>query len=266
MKFNLTATAFLLAALTLTARAGTDSKDMKDFKGMAPAMVTDAGPYVAVYGGADFSNSYGDKKTVVSNPGGGSAFVSPGHVHSGPGGVGGLKVGYNFTSFPIGSSLRIQPAVEAEALYLGANAHANLGGEFTGLRENTSYNNGAFFVNGIFRLKSSSPFTPYIGAGIGAEYLTTHTGLNVGSSSDAIFTGMGGTSLDFAAQALGGFDISLSRHWSIFTEYKFIDAVGTDLKSPDIRNASGGNSGLDYYSKGDQIAQQVATAGLKYSF
>jgi transposase len=93
---------------------------------------------------------------------------------------------------------------------------------------------------------------------IGQCYLTLHSDATI---PGAHFTGITGSDVDFAGQALAGFDISLGDHWSIFTEYKFIDAVGTDLKVSNY-----GGTGLDYRFKPDQIQQHLAVAGLKYNF
>ena len=131
MKRNTLTTAALLALLTVTAHAGTDSKDMKDMKQMSQPMASDAGFYVAAYGGVNFSTGYGDKRTVASAFG--TNFnITPDNVHSDIGGVGGIKGGYNFESFPVCDGLRLQPAVEVEGLYIGMRSKA-AGSGFAGV-------------------------------------------------------------------------------------------------------------------------------------
>ncbi|MEJ0001392.1 MAG: hypothetical protein WDO13_21010 [Verrucomicrobiota bacterium] len=92
----------------------------------------------------------------------------------------------------------------------------------------------------------------------GFQYLTTH-----GSISSPTFggsaTGLNTSDVDFAAEALVGFDVAVAPHFSIFTEYKFIDAIGESGKSD---NLAGGT----YRFKPDQIQQNLITAGIKYSF
>jgi opacity protein-like surface antigen len=258
MKFNILAPAALLALVTLTAHAGTDSKDMKDMKQVSQPMQSDAGFYVAAYGGVNFSTDYGDRRTVISTRGT-NANVTPDAIHSDIGGVGGIKGGYNFESFPVCEGLRLQPAVEVEGLYIGMRSKAASDGAYN---DTTSYNNAAGLVNGIIRFKIAegfmAHFVPYVGVGAGVEYVTSHTNLNIGGvhAGDA-----GDQDLDFAAQALAGVDFNINRHWTLFTEYKFIDALGTDLKSPSVTRG-----GADYYFKPDQLAQQLATVGVKYNF
>jgi hypothetical protein len=266
MKRSLFTTA-LVAALTLPCLAGTDSapmashdgKDMKDMKQMAPANESDAGFYVAAYGGAQFSTDYGDNKETVSTPGGSTVTTNAG-IHSRWGGVGGLKAGYNFESFDAGfMGLRLQPAVEAEALYIGDSSHAS--DSFPpGNSIHFSSNSGDFFLNGILRFKNSSIVTPYVGIGAGLQYFTMHGQAALPGGTLAA-TGLDGSDLDFAAQGLAGFDVAICKHLSLFTEYKFIDAIGTDAKSIDE-----GPTGSTYRLKPDQLQQNLITAGVKYTF
>jgi opacity protein-like surface antigen len=254
MKQTLFTTA-LLMAITLTARAGTEmapTSESKDMKQMTQANASDAGFYVAVYGGAQFDTDYGDNHQTF----GGASTHTP--IHSGWGGVGGIKGGYNFNSFPVGNfmSLRLQPALEAEALYIGDNSHSS--GGFTGTTgQNFSSNSGDFFLNGILRFKNSSIVTPYIGVGAGVQYLTTHGSFNTVGGGQV--TGLDTDDVDFAAQALFGLDVAVTSHISIFSEYKFIDALGTD-------GDASGPRGATYRFKPDQVEQNLITAGVKYSF
>jgi opacity protein-like surface antigen len=272
-------TTFLIATVllaSLPAFAGTDSKDMKDVKAVAPVSASDAGFYVAAEGGVQFATGYGNKGQVLSGTGTGT--FPPGHtevfsdseIHS-PGydAVGGVRVGYNFESIRTTDWLSLQPAVEFEALYIGNNttADGNFNNPFPRANVPThsdghiQSNSADFFVNGILRLKNKSIVTPYFGLGVGGQYINT-------SASTTVTSGAGGASinnlnsndLDFAFQALGGFDVAITRHFSLFTEYKFIDALGTDAKS----DAYG--FGLTYRFKPDQLQQNLVVAGLKYTF
>jgi opacity protein-like surface antigen len=220
---------------------------------------SDAGLYVAAYGGAQFATDYGNNRQSFSGGSLGAGF-SDASIHSGWGGAGGIKVGYNFDSFPICDtlSLRLQPAVEAEALYIGDTSHVNDFGS-TGSTEHFRSNSGDFFINGILRFKNSTIVTPYIGVGAGLQYFTTHGSISIpvaGVSGNNVDT----NDLVFAAQALFGIDVAVADHVSVFTEYKFIDAIGTDA---DSNNAPGGGN---FHLKPDQIQQNLITAGVKYSF
>src|SRR5579859_563596 len=122
MKLKVLASAVLFTAITVSAQAGTEAKDMKDMKEIAaPACPPDAGFYVAAYGGVNFSTSYGDKREVLS-AGGTNLDISPRHVHSDIGGAGGIKFGYNFQSINVCEGFCIQPAAEGEAFYIGSES------------------------------------------------------------------------------------------------------------------------------------------------
>ena len=269
--------ATLLAACSLPSFAGTDTepmatshdgKDMKDVKQMAPMKESDAGFYVAAYGGANFDTDYGDRRQTTNF---GGTLVSDTHhsLNSNWGGVGGLKFGYNFESMPLCNfmDLRLQPAVEAEALYIGNTIDGNYT-SLVGLPASQHYssNSADFFVNGILRFKNKSIVTPYVGVGAGLQYVTLHGNAPLyapgGSPTVLNVTGLNGTDVDFAAQALIGFDVAVCQHISIFTEYKFIDALGTDVKMDNIEDSGG----LSARFKPDQIMQNLITAGVKYSF
>jgi opacity protein-like surface antigen len=266
MKLHLLATTVVFTGLCSPAIAGTDMApmhtDSKDMKQMAePA--SDAGFYVGAYGGAQFSTDYGDNKQTVTDGLFGFKDTTHQQIHSFWGGVGGIKAGYNFKSVPVCDtmSLRIQPAVEAEALYIGDDSHAS-DLAFGGSTEHFTSNSGDFFLNGIVRFKNSSIVTPYIGIGAGLQYITTHTQLSVPFLPVTV-TGLDTSDLDFAGQAMFGVDVAVAKHISVFSEYKFIDAIGTDAKSGNIPADLGGGT---YRFKPDQIQQNLITAGVRYTF
>jgi opacity protein-like surface antigen len=258
--------AALTVALTLPALAGTDttapstapdSKDMKDVKQIAPTIQqSDAGFYIAAFGGANFDTWYGNDRQTLSTPGG-STTSSNSDIHSQWGGAGGVKIGYNFQSTQAGFLL-LQPAVEVEGLYVGMDASSSANVFAPGSTERFSTNSADFFVNGILRFKNSSIVTPYLGIGVGEQYLTTHG--EITPAAGGATTGLDTSDFDFAAQGLFGIDVAITDHISLFTEYKFIDALGTDAKNANVRGP------LTYRFKPDQIEQNLITAGIKYTF
>jgi opacity protein-like surface antigen len=278
MKKCLILTVVLSTAAAFAAYAGTDMKEIA-----APVIApSDAGFYVAIYGGAQFATDYGNDRQTLSYPGG-STVSSNDPFSSSWGGAGGIKGGYNFESFPVCDtmSLRIQPAVEAEALYLGASSTSGFNGKpesaqgvfvnappppiAVSATTHDSYNSAAWFINGILRFKNSSIVTPYIGLGVGGEYVTIHGDATTNIPGTPTYpgpthiTGLNGSDLDWAGQVLGGLDFAVANHFSIFTEYKFIDAIGTNTASNAVGFAT-------YRFKPDQIQQHLIVAGVKYSF
>ena len=234
---------------------------MKDSKEITSTQQfeSDSGFYVGAYGGAQFASSYINRHQEVS--GGGLGYVgdaSP--TKDSWGGAAGIKAGYNFESFRLCDtmSLRWQPAIEAEALYIGGRGDDSFGGGGLGTAR-SNYNSAAFFVNGILRIKNSSCITPYFGVGIGGEYMTSSVDVTTNYAGHGHITGINSDDLAFAAQGLGGIDVKLSKHISLFGEYKFIDAI-----NPNLSGAGGG--GTYYHYNPGQIQQQVVVAGVKYNF
>jgi len=266
MKRNLLS-AVLLTCVGLSAHAGVDMTpapkvDTKEMK-VAAEPRSDAGFYVAALGGAQFSTDYGDNKQTVQSGLVGSTALNL-KIHSNWGGVGGLKAGYQFDSFPVCDTLHLslQPAVEAEALYIGDDSHlSNPVGAGSSLHFTT--NSGDFFLNGILRFKNESIITPYIGVGAGLQYITTHGYAVFFPGPGGQATGLNTSDLDFAGQAIFGLDVSVCKHVTLFSEYKFIDALGTDGHSTAVPLTLGGGT---YRFKPDQIQQNLITAGVKYEF
>ena len=228
----------------------------------AASSSSDAGFYVGAYGGAQFDTDYGNNRQTASDGLFGSSATGA-NIKSGWGAAGGVKAGYKFNSFPIANfmSLRLQPAVEVEGLYIGDNSHAsNLAGP--GSSEHFSSNSGDFFLNGILRFKNRTIVTPYVGIGAGLQYITTHGDIDV-PAAGVNATGLNTSDVDFAAQALFGFDVAVCNHVTVFTEYKFIDALGTNASSNNVPGSLGGGT---YTFTPDQIQQNLITAGVKYAF
>jgi opacity protein-like surface antigen len=257
--------AALFAATAVAAFAGSDDKDMKSVSAPEAVAPSDAGVYLAAFGGADFAQDFNNGR--VSNDGFGINFAYHTNNSNYVGGVGGLKVGYNFESFPLGGVFRLQPAVEGEAFYLGSKvnltAHYPSGDPFN---VEGHMSNAAFMVNGLLRLKTGTCFTPYIGAGIGVEYMTFSRPF---SSEQGLFNGSypvqkSADALAFAVQAIAGFDIEITKNWSFFTEYKFVGAIDPAFSFGQITFSPGTSYNLNVDS--NCIEQHLATVGVKYQF
>jgi len=201
-----------------------DLKDMKEMVTPSPVLAPPISPfYIAVEGGAGYSNGYqkNHAEAAVNYTRDYCGRQTPHYSTqntlkngSGWGAVAGLKGGYSFSPTSIGASTQwfIQPSVEIEGLYFG----------------NSDYDAGAIFLNGIVSLKNPSRVMPYIGAGVGGEYVSA------GLANDRGF--------GVAIQAIGGVNIAINTRWSVFTEYHFID------------------------NPSHNINQNVGLIGVKYNF
>jgi len=270
MNKRINRTLTLLAFATLPVFAGPDAPDAKDMKGMqSPQMMTesDAGPYIAVEGGADVAQDDGNNRIDFRGltPTAGSDFSYRGDNNDHVGAMGGLKVGYNFESFPVGSELKLQPAIEAEGFYLGSRVSASStfgGSDYFSVHGDL--NSAAFMINGLIRIKTGTIFTPYFGAGAGVEFQTF---------TDPMYTQTGFGSLklehnsnDFApaVQAIGGFDLELAKHWTLFTEYKFIVAIDPEFNTGTVNFGDGSVYNLKYQPT--YMGDHVVSTGIKYNF
>jgi opacity protein-like surface antigen len=220
--------------------------------------------YLAAFGGSDFAQDYGNGQ--IKETGFGTTFPFKGSGGSSVGGAGGVKAGYSFAPFPSGGSLALGGAVEVEAFYLGANPklHSSYapGDSFT---LQGDLNNAAFMVNGVLRLETGTIFTPYVGAGVGGEYLDF---TNPHSNEQAVGLetfAHGADDLCFAVQGLAGFDIRVSNGWSLFTEYKFVAAIDPSFDFGSY-TFPGNNGPYDIKFAPDYIGQNLITCGVKYNF
>ena len=262
------------AALGFPARAhaGTDDKDLKDLK-ITPEIrpPTDAGPYVAVDGGLNLAQDTGAKKVVESQNGFPTDTIS-GTGSGGLGAVGGLKVGYNFKSYDFGDGFGLQPAVEVEAYYLNSYSKQSYAASsdtfYPPNAYRARYNDAAFMLNGLARFKTGTLFTPYLGAGIGGEYLS-NSSVSLYAPSLGVKAHLAGDDdLVFAVQGIAGVDIEVAKHWDIFTEYKFIAGIDPTLSNTttffNVPAVANGNYVAKYQP--DYLGQHLITAGLKYNF
>ncbi len=278
MKLNFLAGAALLT-LTVSAYAGPEPKDTKDMKQVTPAAqcTSDDGFYVGVFGGANFSQDNGNGRSEYNTPIVPGTTVTHSHMDDSLGGVGGIKAGYKFQSTAIGGGFALQPAAELEAFYVGSDLDLNdttatafFGNSHT--NSSASVDSGAFFANGVLNLKTPWHVAPYIGAGIGAEYLSisdktlsTHIGTNPngngGFAVPTISSSYSDDAFAFAVQAIAGINYDLTEHWTLFTEYKFVAAI-----DPSFTYHSVYTSGDSLKYNPDFIGQHLITAGIKYNF
>jgi opacity protein-like surface antigen len=248
----------LFSGLAL-ARAGDDKSTVETT--LAPE--SDAGFYVAAYGGANVAQHYDSQKIVESDTGIPTDTINGSGTES-FGAVGGAKLGYNFDSYDLSDDFRLQPAAEIEGLYLGSFTKQTYPGTINYVPNNyrSQYNDAALMVNGIVRFKTGTLATPYVGIGVGAEYVSNNS-VTVYAPTFPLEAPLAGDDCIVpAAQGLAGVDFKIIGGWSVFTEYKYLAAIAPNLSN------SGPVAGGAYTAKFEPgyIGQHVVTAGIKYSF
>jgi hypothetical protein len=182
----------LLSTLALNA----NPKDMKEL--LPPVVTSDAGFYASAEGGVFFSDasktfngSYDTTSTKCCHT---TTTAHSTHSSSGSdwGPLGGLNFGYNFSAIPVGFlSLSAQPGLQLEGLY----------------KTNNNYDAWCGFANATLNIKNPSIVTPFVFVGGGFEYTSgVETGLHPAMDTGA------------------GLNERISKNWSVYEEYKFIDA------------------------------------------
>ena len=179
----------------------------------------------------------------------------------------GLKIGYKFDSFDLGGGFAIEPAVELEGAYIDATTPFR---RWQNISMTGDLNSVAFGANGLARFKTGTPFTPYVGVGIGGQWLqlsnvnftSTTTIVTINDPTTTAQASAGNQSdLDFTFQGIVGFDYEVAHNWAIFTEYDYLVAV-----APSFTFTNVGGTGNSYTYKDDLLGQNLITAGIRYSF
>jgi opacity protein-like surface antigen len=283
MRLNIFKNLALWTMMTGTVLAG--SKDMKEIAAPEVTTTSDAGFYASVFGATVFDQDYYGKSTTTSTAASPS-FTTSQQIRNAVGNGGGLKFGYDFADQNI-LGLKVQPAVEAEAFYLDPRIWTDSNFNYTPptvtppplisevaraggtdpafhTRQSGDLHAAAFFLNGILRFKTNSIVTPYFGVGVGTEYLRLDS-FDISVTSNGVplsqSNGLHDDDLCFAMQGLAGLDVQVARHWSLFTEYKYIVAVDPSFSFSNYDGAGSSDS-----LKADFLGQDTITAGVRYHF
>ncbi len=209
-KILLTTTAVVALSVAANANAG-GSHEGYSAKNANSYKPTDEAWYVSVSGLANFLDDQG--------------------VNSFDTGYGVLAAVGHEVDFGLGKGFR------AEGEFGYKKADANVG-------ELDAY---SLMANAYYDFTNSSAFTPYVGAGIGTEYLDAD-GINAttGRVHDQDWT--------FAYQGIAGVNYAFNRNWSAQVEYRYIGTTDADLNS-----STGASNDLNFDSSN-------VVAGVKYKF
>jgi outer membrane immunogenic protein len=180
-----------------------------------PAHAT--GFYSGVEGGATFFND--DYTRVVIPP-----FPTiDTHTNFDPGWLAGANAGYEW---PLGLALEEEFAFResdidriansAGAIFKGGDAH--------------SY---SIMTNGYYRWHNRTPFTPYIGGGVGESTVVLNNVRPVGASGN-----FGGDDAVFGYQGMGGVSYAFTHQLSVAAEYRYFATLRPGFES----NVGGANN------------------------
>jgi len=185
---SLTSSAALLASLFLAAPAWAD------------------GFYGDVHGGAAFFEEDSARVTAQNSDGSINA-----HTNFDPGWLAGAAAGYDFPRGFAGEfeftfrQNHIDRIASSSPLFLGGDMHSF-----------------AMMFNGYYRFLNETPFTPYIGGGVGEAVVA----LNNTRPTLTLDSGpFGGTDADFAYQGIAGVSYPIAPHLSIAAEYRYFGTL-----------------------------------------
>ena len=190
-----------------------------------------------------------------------------------------FKVGYDFAvrdvQLAFGGPTPMRTSMELEGSYLGTYENIPLynvstGGPTVG---HETYNLNAYnlILNGLVKFEEL-PVTPYFGGGVGVVFMTA---LNHKMTVDGSINGTPttystsvstGNNTSLALQAIVGLEREIYDNLTLFVEYKFLAwldvkfAYGSEptTSAPPVQGGSN--------SQNDFTAQQLLSAGVKYSF
>ena len=187
------------------------------------------------------------------------------------------RVGYDFAvrdvQLAFGSPTPMRTAMELEFNYLGAYEKMPLYPNSGPKVGNETFNLNAYAVllNGLVKFEDL-PITPYFGGGVGCAvlYSTNHrmqvSGLVNGAAVDYSTSTGSANNVCLALQAIVGFERQLYQNLSMFVEYRFLAYMDVQFAygNEATPNGSVGQGGSS--SSNDFLANQILSAGLKWSF
>jgi outer membrane protein OmpA-like peptidoglycan-associated protein len=105
--------------------------------------------------------------------------------------------------------------------------------------------------NGFYDLNTGTPFTPYIGGGIGVGFF--HASLTGNTPAGHAITAYSGSDTTFAYQGIAGVSYALSPNLSLTADYRYLATTDATIKS-------GGNKW------NVENANHILSAGVRWSF
>ncbi len=193
--------------------------------------------------------------------------TSAAHADTTPGWYAGAGVGATIAVDPTLRSVSGKHDAEDENLNLDVLGNAgyawsngwHLEGEFFHNQNNTKsvpgftgagghVSNNVLFANVLYDFKMGSIFTPYVGAGVGPDFVNVKS---VGANGVGFLKG---DTLVGAYQGIAGVAAQLDRNWAVTADYRYIASF-----DPKVDSTAGGQGRLDN-------ASHNIIVGVRYSF
>ena len=160
------------------------------------------GFYADVHGGVAFFNNDSARVTALTT--GGSVRA---HTNYETGWLAGSSAGYEWA-----------PGFASEFEFTFRQNHLNRIATSTPLFVGGDMHSFAIMLNGYYRFHNRTPFTPYIGAGVGEATVS----LNNARPTAGVDRGpFGGTDAVFAYQGIAGISYPIAPHLTIAAEYRY---------------------------------------------
>ncbi|TFE70100.1 hypothetical protein A7Q09_04620 [Methylacidiphilum sp. Yel] len=227
------------------------------------------GVYAALYGGGGYLDS--GQWTYTDTKGN----IGMGNYGGSWGGIGGLKVGYQYKGWQIGHSpYRVTEAVEFDGFYAGySNPMNGYIGTFSGpvfhgssVTPDMQLNVGIMTINSLTKLITPYRFAPYIGFGVGGGIVTASniTGIAPVGGFDTSHSSTTGV---FVLAEIMGAEYYITDHLSVFIEGKFIyfDSSISIFKNLAHFNVMTNTPAQASFALGN-FFQYIGVAGVKYVF
>lgn len=168
----------------------------------------------------------------------------------------GVGVGYQFNDY-FRSDITIDYETAAE---VKGYAFCGLctGGYST---EATDVDVWTVMLNGYVDLGTWNKITPYVGAGIGASYVTTNNtySINPGSTGKATYDGKH-SEWNFAWALMAGAEYAVTENWSIDAGYQYRD-LG-DAATVQLHDAGSGQTRVEW----EDLTAHEVRLGVRYNF
>jgi opacity protein-like surface antigen len=172
--------------------------------------------------------------------------------------TGGVGVGYVWGPH-FRTDLTVDIHSEMNADFVGTTSYVNgAGAQTVFIQDKTRFFSTVLLINGYYDIRTGTPFTPYIGGGVGftVDQLTQEIAATDSGTLGSASVGNRSTQLKFAGAAMAGLTYDINTFVSIDVGYRFLYIGGSDVDSVIYNN----NSHIEIGS----VNEHQIRAGLRF--